>query len=206
VLWSLFSPCSLSATNWKLTPNRHAQALEELQRAERQSLISPLPIRRIAVFHYDTAAILDAFRKTERSPTTAATGPAARPGGSFALLPPRPSHVVDPESIVSPLAPAKAYSYVFRLLCNLHDEILVPQARLSVVDFLADLQDVTLIPYTLEYAHGWFIDFHSVIRALTPRTRAILLVHPTIPRARIFKPRRSVASTNSARAQPGPDR
>ena len=38
-----------------------------------------------------------------------------------------------------------------------------------------------LVPYSLAYAHGWFIDFQSLEHAITPRTRAILLVHPNNP-------------------------
>src|SRR5208282_1430821 len=88
---------------------------------------------------------------------------------------------IDPESLLLTTSTSEAYSYVFRLLCNAHEEILAPKPSYPLFDFLADLQDVTLVPYSLEYAHGWFIDFHSVIRALTPRTRAILLVHPNNP-------------------------
>lgn len=88
---------------------------------------------------------------------------------------------VDPETALLTTSTSEAYSYVFRLLCNPHDEVLVPKPSYPLFDFLADLQDVTLIPYQLQYAHGWFIDFESVMRALTPRTRAILLVHPNNP-------------------------
>jgi alanine-synthesizing transaminase len=76
---------------------------------------------------------------------------------------------------------SEAYSYVFRLLCNPHDEILTLKPSYPLFDFLGDLQDVSLIPYSLQYAHGWFLDFHSLVRALTPRTRAVLLVHPNNP-------------------------
>ena len=76
---------------------------------------------------------------------------------------------------------SEAYSFAFRLLCDPHDEILVPKPSYPLFDFLAELQDVTLVPYTLEYAQGWLVDFRSVLRAITPRTRAILLVHPNNP-------------------------
>jgi len=79
------------------------------------------------------------------------------------------------------ISTSEAYSYVFRLLCNPHDEILVPKPSYPLFDILGDIQGVSLIPYSLQYAHGWFIDFHSLVRALTPRTRAVLLVHPNNP-------------------------
>jgi alanine-synthesizing transaminase len=70
---------------------------------------------------------------------------------------------------------------VFRLLCDPHDEILVPKPSYPLFDFLGELQDVSLVPYSLEYAHGWFVDFPSLVRAVTPRTRALLLVYPNNP-------------------------
>src|SRR5208337_13368 len=172
-------PMFSQRTNWKLTPNRHAQALEELRAAGTPILDLTASNPTQCGFQYDTAAILDAFRKPEAltyDPQPQGLLPAREEVSRYYLE--DHSAVVNPDSIVLTTSTSEAYSYVFRLLCNPHDEILVPKPGYPLFDFLADLQDVTLIPYALEYAHGWFIDFHSVIRALTPRTRAILLVHP----------------------------
>jgi alanine-synthesizing transaminase len=48
-------------------------------------------------------------------------------------------------------------------------------------EFLADLEDVKLVPYPLLYDHGWQIDFPSLDRAVNPRTRAVVIVHPNNP-------------------------
>lgn len=88
---------------------------------------------------------------------------------------------VDPEQIVLTVSTSEAYSYVFRLLCDPEDEVLVAQPSYPLFEFLADIQDVTLRSFELIYDHGWQIDFHSLERAVTPRTRAILLVHPNNP-------------------------
>jgi len=169
-------------TNWKLTPNRHALALEELRAAGTPILDLTASNPTHCGFHYDTAAILDAFRRPEAltyDPQPLGLLPAREEVSRYYLHDHRA--VVNPASILLTTSTSEAYSYVFRLLCNAHDEILVPKPSYPLFDYLADLQDVALIPYTLQYAHGWFIDFHSVIRALTPRTRAILLVHPNNP-------------------------
>ena len=68
-----------------------------------------------------------------------------------------------------------------RLLANPDDEILVPKPSYPLFDFLADLQDVKLVPYLLLYDHGWQIDFSSLAKALSSRTRAVVLVHPNNP-------------------------
>lgn len=169
-------------TNWTLTPNRHAQALEQLRAAGTSILDLTASNPTNCGFHYDGAAILEAFRKLEAlsyDPQPRGLLPAREEVSRYYL---QDHHAaVNPESIFLTTSTSEAYSYVFRLLCNAHDEILVPKPSYPLFEFLADLQDVTLVPYALEYAHGWFIDFHSVIRALTPRTRAILLVHPNNP-------------------------
>jgi len=46
---------------------------------------------------------------------------------------------------------------------------------------LADLQDVRLVPYPLIYDHGWQMDFPSLEKAVTERTRGVVVVHPNNP-------------------------
>ena len=95
---------------------------------------------------------------------------------------------LDPEALLLTTSTSEAYSFVFRLLCNPEDAILVPKPSYPLFDFLGALQDVSLIPYSLHYAQGWFIDFQSLASALTDRTRAVLLVHPNNPTGSYVKP------------------
>jgi alanine-synthesizing transaminase len=88
---------------------------------------------------------------------------------------------VEPENIILTTSTSEGYSFVFRLLCNPDDEVLVPKPSYPLFEFLADLQDVTLKPYALLYDHGWHIDFPSLALALSPRTRAVVVVHPNNP-------------------------
>jgi aspartate/methionine/tyrosine aminotransferase len=88
---------------------------------------------------------------------------------------------LDPERIVLTSSTSEGYSYIFRLLCNGRDELLVPKPSYPLFEFLADLQDVKLIPYPLIYDHGWQTDFHSLQKAITARTRGVVVVHPNNP-------------------------
>ncbi len=88
---------------------------------------------------------------------------------------------VSPGQIVLTTSTSEAYTYLFRLLCDPGDEVLVAQPSYPLFDFLADLDDVQLRPYPLFYDFGWWIDFAALERRITPRTRALLLVHPNNP-------------------------
>jgi alanine-synthesizing transaminase len=67
------------------------------------------------------------------------------------------------------------------LLCNPGDELLVPKPSYPLFEFLADLQDVKLVPYPLIYDHGWQMDFPSLEKVATKRTRCVVVVHPNNP-------------------------
>ena len=45
-------------------------------------------------------------------------------------------------------------------------------------EYLAALESVQVRHYSLFYDHGWFIDFHTLRQAITPRTKAIVLGEP----------------------------
>jgi aspartate/methionine/tyrosine aminotransferase len=76
---------------------------------------------------------------------------------------------------------SEGYGYLFRLLCDAGDEVLVAQPSYPLFDFLADLEDVRLKPYPLFYDYGWWIDFAELERRIGPRTKAIVVVHPNNP-------------------------
>jgi alanine-synthesizing transaminase len=93
-----------------------------------------------------------------------------------------------PDKVVLTTSTSEAYSYLFRLLCDPGDEVLVPQPGYPLFDFLAVLDDVQLRFAPLVYDHGWQIDPEGFRRAITPATRAIVLVHPNNPTGHFTKP------------------
>jgi len=95
---------------------------------------------------------------------------------------------VHPDQVVLTTSTSEAYSYLFRLLCDPGCEILAPQPGYPLFDFLAGLDDVKLTAATLLYDHGWQIDPEGFRRAITPQTRAIVLVHPNNPTGHFTKP------------------
>lgn len=93
----------------------------------------------------------------------------------------RLSSPVSADRIVLTSSTSEAYSLLFKLLCNSGDDVLIPQPSYPLFELLSRLDDVTAVPYRLqEHAH-WSIDRASVERALTSKTRAILVVSPNNP-------------------------
>ena len=95
---------------------------------------------------------------------------------------------VAPDRIVLTTSTSEAYSYLFRLLCDPGSEILAVQPGYPLFDFLAVLDDVGLKAGPLIYDHGWQIDPEGFRQAITPKTRAIVLVHPNNPTGHFTKP------------------
>jgi len=168
-------------TDWRLTPNRFTQAQQELQAAGREVLDLTVSNPTRAELHYDAEAILQALidpRAMDYDPQPKGLRSArAAVAGYYG----KQHDDIDPESIVLTTSTSEGYSYVFRLLCNGEDEILVPKPSYPLFEFLADLQDVKLVPYPLLYDHGWQIDLPSLSEAVNHRTRAVVVVHPNNP-------------------------
>lgn len=88
------------------------------------------------------------------------------------------------DRIVLTSSTSEAYSLLFKLLCDagpVADEILIPQPSYPLFDLLSRLDGVRAVPYRLQEHAGWTIDRASVERALTDRTRAVLVVTPNNP-------------------------
>jgi hypothetical protein len=88
---------------------------------------------------------------------------------------------VAPERIVLTASTSDAYSLLFKVLCNTGDDVLVPRPSYPLLEHLARLDAVAISTYDLEYHGRWSIDRRSVAQAFTPRTRALLVVHPNNP-------------------------
>jgi alanine-synthesizing transaminase len=88
---------------------------------------------------------------------------------------------VEVDNILLVAGTSEAYSFLFRLLADPGDEILVPAPSYPLFGFLSELDDVRTVPYTLGYDGAWHVDLASVRAALTPKTRAIIVVSPHNP-------------------------
>ena len=181
-------------TSWDLTTNRYTEALDAHRRAGRELLdltaSNPTTIR----LQYRDDVLLralanrDALRYEPQSKGLLAAREAVA-----AYYAERGSRI-SPDDLVLTTSTSEAYSFVFRLLCDPGDALLVPTPSYPLFDFLADIQDVKLVPYELVYDHGWQMDFASLQGAIASartagaRCRAVLVVHPNNPTGSYVKP------------------
>lgn len=76
---------------------------------------------------------------------------------------------------------SEAYAFLFKLLCDPGDAVLVPAPSYPLFEHLAELEGVQARPYRLAYDGAWHIDTDSVRSSLTPQVRAIVVVSPNNP-------------------------
>jgi aspartate/methionine/tyrosine aminotransferase len=182
-------------TNWNLQTNRFARALENHRHSGKALLDLTASNPTACGFEYPADKILGAladpgalkYSPESKGLRSARESVAAyyqgRPG--FGIC----AGNVDPERIILTAGTSEAYSYIFRLLCEPSDEILFPAPSYPLLEYLAALNDVRLVPYPLFYDHGWHIDFAALRAALTPRSRAVLVVHPNNPTGSFVMPK-----------------
>jgi aspartate/methionine/tyrosine aminotransferase len=95
---------------------------------------------------------------------------------------------VSPARILLTASTSEAYAYLFKLLADPGDHVLVPRPSYPLFQFLADMESVEARTYRLAWHGEWSIDFDDLARALTSRTRAIVLVNPNNPTGSFIKP------------------
>jgi alanine-synthesizing transaminase len=177
-------------TDWKLQENAYTLARRLRNRSGRPILDLTASNPTTCAFQYDEAAILTALQSChalqyDPEPKGLASARAAVVQYYREM---NPAVQVDPENLILTTGTSEAYSFLFRLLCEPGDEIVIAQPSYPLFDFLATIQDVNLRPFRLLYDHGWQIDFHALEQAISPRTRAILLVHPNNPTGHFVRP------------------
>ncbi len=176
-------------TNWNLAGNRLSEALARHRAGGKRlfDLTASNPTE--CGFEYDSEAILAAVR----NPAALRYEPNPK-GLEVARLGVTEYYsargtMVSAADIVLTTSTSEAYSFVFRLLCNPGDELLIPAPSYPLFGFLADIQDVKLVRYLLVYDHGWQIDLHSLRQAITARTRGVIVVNPNNPTGHFVKER-----------------
>src|SRR6187401_3006889 len=100
---------------------------------------------------------------------------------------------VDPDHLVLSASTSEAYSWLFKLLCDPGDAVLIPQPSYPLFEYLVRLEGAVPVAYRLTFDGVWSIDFASIEQALREaqrrgaRARAIVLASPNNPTGSFVK-------------------
>jgi alanine-synthesizing transaminase len=175
-------------TNWNLDTNRLSEALARHRAIRRPLLDLTASNPTECGFDYDRPAIMRALSDADAldyKPDPKGLETARQAVAAYYAA---RSNEVSIENILLTTSTSEAYSFVFRMLCNPGDELLIPTPSYPLFEFLADIQDVKLARYPLVYDYHWQIDFHALEQAITSRTRGAIVVHPNNPTGHFCKP------------------
>lgn len=89
--------------------------------------------------------------------------------------------VVSAEHLVLSASTSEAYGWLFKLLCEPGDNVLVPVPGYPLLDYLTRLEGVEARGYRLPGVHGFGLDVGAVAAARDARTRAVVVVNPGHP-------------------------
>ena len=169
-----------SRFRWDLQPNRITQLLAARRRAGARvlDLTESNPTRASLAY---PAEILNAFedpRALLYEPAPAGAADARQAVASYYLA---RGQSVDISRILLTASTSEAYAYLFKLLANPGDHVLVPRPSYPLFEFLARMESVEPRQYPLVYHSAWSIDLEALGGAITDRTRAVVLVNPNNP-------------------------
>jgi alanine-synthesizing transaminase len=173
-------------TAWSVTPNRLASALDTHLRAGRPLLDLtetnptrvglPMPEAEILAALADARALR--YEPTPFGHAAARVAVAAYHGGA-----------VPPERIVLTASTSEAYAWLFKLLGDAGDRVLVPVPSYPLFDYLAGLEQMETVPYPCVWEGGeWSVDFAALEARWDDRTRAVLVVSPNNPTGALLRP------------------
>ena len=182
-------------TNWQLTSNTLTQQLGVLYSQNRKIIDLTQSNPTVLKFRYPSYQILKALISKKNliyEPSAKGLHEARQAISQYYK---RKGCHVHPEQIFLTSSTSEAYSFLFKLLLNSREEVLIPAPSYPLFDYLADLNDVNLKSYSLEYQDRWMIHANNLKNALTTNSRALILVNPNNPTGSFVK-REELAAIN----------
>lgn len=168
-------------TGWSLTPNKLITLFDKIKNEGTSILDLTVSNPTRCGFVYPQKEILEAFLSFENMAYAPEAFGSLKARALIAQdYQQKNIHIVK-ENIVLTSSSSESYSFLFRLLLNSDDHLLLPKPSYPLFEFLGNLNDVEMDFYSLCYQDRWSIDISSIENAIGPNTRALVLVHPNNP-------------------------
>jgi aspartate/methionine/tyrosine aminotransferase len=170
-------------TRWDLEPNAFSRILAKKRGAEIPLLDLTLSNPTLAGFQYNDELWNNVLRIATRKPYAPDPRglPAARQG--IVKYYQGRGRVVDPENVLLTTGTSEAYGFLFKLLCDPGDEILVPSPSYPLFGILSELESVQMKKYLMDLDNlsGWRWNREEIARNITWQTKAIVAISPNNP-------------------------
>ena len=168
-------------TNWSAKLNRVARKAAELRSSGRTllDLTQSNPTR--CGFRYLELDMLEPMTRADSLVYHPSPKGLTEPREAIAAYYRLQGLTIDPYHISIVAGTSEAYNYLFRLLLEPGESLLVPSPSYPLLDFIARLNDVVLKPYPLHYDDRWWIDIDAVRESVDDGTRAIVMINPNNP-------------------------
>jgi aspartate/methionine/tyrosine aminotransferase len=169
-----------SRFHWDFRTNRLTHALEARRRdgARILDLTESNPTHAGLEYPPEIVRAFDDPRMLVYEPSPAG---AAEPRQAVASYYEARGQRVETGRILLTASTSEAYAWLFKLLSDAGDHVLVPRPSYPLFEFLANLESVEVRQYPLAYHGGWAIDLEALAAAVSDRTRAVVLVNPNNP-------------------------
>lgn len=169
-------------TDWDLTPNVLSEARRRLEsRGSRLLDLTESNPTRAGVDYPDGIFQALSDRAVSRyEPDPRGLEPARQ---AVARLFSGKGAVLSADRILLTAGTSEAYTYLFRLLADPGQAVLVPRPSYPLFQYLAQLSDVETISYPLHLLprEGWRVDFDGLESAAEQGAKAVVVVHPNNP-------------------------
>ena len=176
-----------SRFHWDFRQNRVTELLEAKRRAGARvlDLTESNPTRAELAYPDTVVRAFDDPRVLAYHPAPAGMDEARAAVSEYYA---RRGQKVAPDRILLTASTSEAYAYLFKLLADPGDHVLVPRPSYPLFEFLATMENIGVRQYPLRYHGEWSIDFDALRELIGPRTRAIVLVNPNNPTGSFVSP------------------
>jgi alanine-synthesizing transaminase len=94
---------------------------------------------------------------------------------------------VSPEDLLLAASSSEAYSWLFKLLADPGESILVPRPSYPLFEYLTRLEGIEIRPYSLHWDGDWSLDCAELAKQVSASSRAIVVVSPNNPTGTYLK-------------------
>lgn len=183
---------------WSVSQNRISEEITALRRSGRSPLDLTGSNPTKAALDYPHGRISEALSRVSNYAYNPQPQGSAEARAAIARNYGERAIEVAPEQILLTASTSEAYGYLFKVLCDPGDEVLVPVPSYPLFEFLSSLENARPVTYDLRYDGAWHVDFASLHSQISSRTRAVIVVNPNNPTGSVLKEREIAQLTRIA--------